>query len=59
MKDTPINYDIVTRKIEESKIENVGRASIREVKRLIDDIEKDTGEKFVRMEMGIPGLPAA
>jgi len=57
-KNTPINYDIVTQKINESKLENVGTASIREIKRLVDNIEKATGEKFVRMEMGIPGLPA-
>lgn len=57
-KNTPINYDIVTQKINESKLENVGTASIREIKRLVDNIEKATDEKFVRMEMGIPGLPA-
>ncbi len=59
MKDTPINNEIVSRKIKESRIENIGKASIRELKKLVDDIEKETGEKFVRMEMGIPGLPAA
>ncbi|MCX6270759.1 MAG: pyridoxal phosphate-dependent aminotransferase [Bacteroidetes bacterium] len=57
MKDTPIDYEVVTRIIEESKLPNVGAASIREIKRLIDTIEQATGEKFVRMEMGIPGLP--
>jgi aspartate/methionine/tyrosine aminotransferase len=59
MKDTPINYEVVSRKIKESQIENIGKASIRELKKLIDDIEKETGEHFIRMEMGIPGLPAA
>ena len=53
MKDTPINNEIVSRKIKESRIENIGKASIRELKKLVDDIEKETGEKFVRMEMGI------
>jgi aspartate/methionine/tyrosine aminotransferase len=38
---------------------SVGKASIREIKRLVDNIEKATGEKFIRMEMGIPGLPPA
>jgi len=57
-KDTAIDYDIVTREIAASGLPNVGRSSIREIKRLIDNIEKSTGEKFVRMEMGIPGLPA-
>ena len=57
--DTPIKYDIVKQKIKESGLENVGKASIREVKRLINEIEAASGEKFVRMEMGIPGLPPA
>ncbi len=57
-KNTPISYEIVTQKIKESKLENIGTASIREIKRLVDNIERATGEKYVRMEMGIPGLPA-
>jgi aspartate/methionine/tyrosine aminotransferase len=57
MKDTPIGYEIVKQKIEESAITNIGTASIREIKRLINEIEKASGEKFIRMEMGIPGLP--
>src|SRR3990172_9298509 len=56
-KSTPIDYQIVTQQILENKMENLGKASIREIKKLIDDIEKASGEKFVRMEMGIPGLP--
>ncbi|MCX6306646.1 MAG: pyridoxal phosphate-dependent aminotransferase [Bacteroidetes bacterium] len=58
MKETPINYDVVQRHIHESKIRNIGKASIREIKRLINGIETETGEKFIRMEMGVPGLPA-
>lgn len=57
MKDTPINYEIVTQKIKESGIPKIGDATIREIKKLIDTIEQATNEKFVRMEMGIPGLP--
>ena len=59
MKNTPITYEIVKRKIEESNLSNVGKASIREIKKLIDGIEQETGNKYIRMEMGIPGLPAA
>lgn len=54
---TPINYDIVLQKIKENKLISPGKASIREIKKLVDDIENATGQKFVRMEMGIPGLP--
>jgi len=59
MKDTPINYEVVSRKIAESKIPNIGKATIREVKKLINEIEQETGSKFIRMEMGVPGLPPA
>jgi aspartate/methionine/tyrosine aminotransferase len=59
MKETPINYEIVSQKIKESPIQSVGKASIRDIKKLIDQIEAATGEKYIRMEMGIPGLPPA
>lgn len=57
MKDTPINFEIVNRKIRDSGLSNVGKASIREIKKLVDQIERETGKKYIRMEMGIPGLP--
>lgn len=57
MINTPINSDVVSQKIKDSGIKEVGKASIREIKRLVDQIEGATGEKFIRMEMGIPGLP--
>ena len=59
MNDTPINYKIVKRNIEESNLISLSKATIREIKKLIDKIEKATGEKYIRMEMGIPGLPPA
>ncbi|MEG1556289.1 MAG: pyridoxal phosphate-dependent aminotransferase [Bacteroidales bacterium] len=58
MKNTPIPYDIVNKIVSESGIKEVGTASIREIKRLINDIETASGERFIRMEMGIPGIPA-
>ena len=57
-RQTPINADVVERRLAASGLKDVGRASIRELKKLVDLIEADSGEKFVRMEMGIPGLPA-
>ena len=53
MKDTPINFEVVSKALNESNLTNVGKASIREIKKLIDKIEKETGDKFIRMEMGI------
>ncbi len=59
MFETPIPQNIVKTKIIESKLPAVGKASIRETKRLIDEIEKESGIKFIRMEMGVPGIPAS
>jgi aspartate/methionine/tyrosine aminotransferase len=56
MKNTPIPYEVVKQKIQESKLSSVGKASIRELVRLVNEIEKATGIKYVRMEMGVPGL---
>ena len=56
-QNTPIPHEIVDEVLSKSGIKSVGKASIREVKRLINEIEAASGEKFVRMEMGIPGLP--
>ncbi len=55
-KLTPINYDIVKAKISISGIKNIGKSSIRELVSLVNNIEEDSGEKFIRMEMGVPGL---
>ena len=57
--NTPIPRDIVDRAKAESGLSNVGKASIREVVRLVRNIEQTSGKKFIKMEMGVPGLPAA
>jgi aspartate/methionine/tyrosine aminotransferase len=57
--NTPIDYNLVKRKIKDSKLSSVGKASIREILSLINSIEKESGVKFIRMEMGVPGLPAS
>lgn len=55
-KDTPINYNIVKNKIEESGLPIVGNGSIREIVRIVNNIETESGDKFIRMEMGVPGI---
>lgn len=55
---TPIDTAIIAKAIDDSKVHNVQRASIREVVRLVNAIEKLSGTKFVRMEMGVPGINA-
>lgn len=56
VQNTPIDRKIVGEQIELSHLPDLGLASIREVVRLVNKIEQLTGEKFVRMEMGVPGL---
>ena len=58
MKNTPIPKEIVDNILKENRVENIGTASIREIKKLINQVEEKSGQKFIRMEMGIPGLPA-
>ena len=55
-KDTPIPSEVVDKYAKQMNLDSVGKASIREIKRLVDLVEQETGEKYVRMEMGIPGL---
>ncbi len=57
MKDTPINFEVVKSKIESSGIPSIGKATIRELVKLVNEIEAVTGDKYIRMEMGVPGLP--
>jgi len=37
---------------------DITRLSIREVGRLVAQIEEQSGQEFIHMEMGVPGLPA-
>jgi aspartate/methionine/tyrosine aminotransferase len=53
----PLTTDMLTQYLRELRIDDPGTASIREIRRLIDHIEASGAPKFVRMEMGIPGLP--
>ncbi len=59
MSETPIPRHIVDQAKKESHLGDIGKASIREVVRLVHNIEKATGQQFIKMEMGVPGLPAA
>jgi aspartate/methionine/tyrosine aminotransferase len=59
MKNTPLDFNIVRSKIIESGLDSFSTASIREIVKLVNQIEEATGKKYVRMEMGAPGLPAS
>lgn len=55
-KDTPVDIELVKEKIAESGLKDLGTASIREIVKLVVQIELASGIKYVRMEMGVPGL---
>ncbi len=57
MGNTPMPKEIVDAKVKELRIADSGKASIREIVALVNQVEELTGEKYVRMEMGVPGLP--
>ncbi|MFQ5739328.1 MAG: pyridoxal phosphate-dependent aminotransferase [Acidobacteriota bacterium] len=56
LSETPIDARVVRAKIEQLNLERPGCASIREVGALVDAIESASRTRFIRMEMGIPGL---
>lgn len=56
MRQTPIDFNTVNRLKTESGIAGIGKASIRELVKLVGQIEAATSSSFVRMEMGVPGL---
>jgi len=58
MNNIPIPDDIIESLKETTGVTYPGTASIREIVHLVNRIEYKTGIRFVRMEMGVPGLPA-
>lgn len=59
MKPTPIQKAVVDQLIADLGIKDFERATIREVKQVAAKAEAQSGVEFIKMEMGIPGLPAA
>jgi aspartate/methionine/tyrosine aminotransferase len=58
MIDLPISPELIRNIARTESIPSLGISSIREIVHIVDKIEETTGIKFVRMEMGVPGLPA-
>lgn len=57
MKNTPIDPMLVNKIIADFSIKDFGKATIREVKAIAAKVEAETNVEFVKMEMGVPGLP--
>ena len=59
MKETPIDYVTVKEVIDSFNLQNFGAATIREIVAIVNKIEMLTHQRYVRMEMGVPGLEAS
>ena len=59
MKNNLVPVEIAKKVFAESNLACVGKAGIREINKLARDLETASGVKFIHMEIGNPGLPAA
>lgn len=59
MQQTPIRKELVDGAIGDFGIQDFEKATIREVKSVATYAEKESGVEFIKLEMGIPGLPAS
>ncbi|NCC09663.1 MAG: pyridoxal phosphate-dependent aminotransferase [Bacteroidia bacterium] len=57
MKNTPIEKELIDKTISDFKIIDFAKATIREVKAIASRAEAASGVEFIKMEMGVPGLP--
>jgi aspartate/methionine/tyrosine aminotransferase len=58
MTEFPISPDTVHKLAKTLGIPAPGTSSIREIVHLTNELEELTGIKYIRMEMGVPGLPS-
>ena len=56
---TPISEQVIDKAIASVGIKDFSRATIREVVAVAQMAEKESGVEFIKMEMGVPGLPPA
>lgn len=54
-----IQKELVDKLFAEFGESDITRLSIREVGKLVAQIEQESGQEFIHMEMGVPGLPAS
>lgn len=59
MQNNIIDTAVVEAKLAEAGIKDINDASIRDIVKVANLLEKASGHKFIRMEMGVPGLPPA
>ncbi len=56
MKNTPIDFDLVTSAIDSLGLPDFSKATIREIVTVAKTVENTLPNSFIHMEMGIPGL---
>ncbi len=52
----PVDKNLADNILKEMPFSDIGDASIREIVKLVNAVEEKSGVKFLRMEMGVPGL---
>ena len=58
MSSIPIPSDLIKKAAEKTGIASPSKASIREIVHLVSVLEAETGISFIRLDMGVPGLPS-
>ncbi len=56
MNNNLIKKETADKILNEMPFSDIGDASIREIVKLVNAVEAESGVKFLRMEMGVPGL---
>jgi aspartate/methionine/tyrosine aminotransferase len=59
MQNAPIDTTIVQHVIDTLNLSDFSKATIREIVTIANTVEERTGKKFIRMEMGVPGIEAS
>ncbi|KAA6333777.1 Glutamate-pyruvate aminotransferase AlaC [termite gut metagenome] len=54
---TPIDRQLIDQIIQEYRIADFSKATIREIKAIAAKVEATSGIEFIKMEMGVPGIP--
>lgn len=57
MQNNIIDRKIVDEKLEACGIQDMEDATIRDIVKVVNMVEAESGTRFIRMEMGVPGLP--
>lgn len=54
--NTPLDYNLVTETIDSMHLGDFSGATIRDIAMLAGKLEQQTGQPFIHLEMGVPGL---